>query len=126
MSSPIIEGYAPQRAADDATFTFPAVIGHFRGIDVSAPVSTVTQNEDIVPIFDLQATYATATDEGIPPVTPAGCSTHFNGSCRTIFTNIAGGYKPTRIPFQTNEVTNLEPLIARNATLSPKQVCVPV
>lgn len=115
-----------------ARFTFPYLKGHMRAIPTSSftacsgmTCSSANSNRTAInalasPIFDAA--------NNIPTATAAGCSANFNGSCRTVFTNVARGRLPTRTMFTSTEVSNatstLGALIGSNLTTTERATLV--
>ncbi len=73
---------------DVAGFTFPVFKGHLRATTASSITTTAGTLSAGSVLFDAGA------DGKIPPVAFTGCSTNFDGSCRTVWTTLAGGLKP--------------------------------
>jgi hypothetical protein len=79
-------------AANDTTFQFPDIIGHYRGIDLSklaeGGTTLITAEGNGAVMFD-------AADKLPPAPTPIattwGCTFPVNGSCRAIFSDYWGG-----------------------------------
>jgi hypothetical protein len=90
--------YTPDEAestfdpADPAKFVFPYRAGHVYGYDVRNISTTATSYQALgAPRWDAA--------QFIPPANAAGCSSPFTSSCRTVFTNVAGGAAPARVLF---------------------------
>src|SRR5262249_38081908 len=73
---------------DAAAFAFPAIKGHLRAMAKNYVTTTATKFTEQYALFDA------ATQ--IPTANYNGCSSTFNGSCRTVFTNLIGGLRPAR------------------------------
>ncbi|MDQ3365005.1 MAG: hypothetical protein M3680_06225 [Myxococcota bacterium] len=87
-------------ADDVANFTFPAFKGHLRATTASSITTTAGTLSAGTVLFDAGA------DNMIPPVAFTGCATNFDGSCRTVWTTIAGGLKPdTHFVHEGNHAT---------------------
>src|SRR5690606_10328469 len=116
-------------------FTFPYITGHLRAIDVDAFTACSAAGCDtgngsrtaisaMTPVFD-------AADH-IPPVTAAGCSSKFDGSCRTVFTTLQPGRLPPHVDFSTTNVnattasapTALGVTLASNLTQTERQTLI--
>lgn len=97
--------------ADAAAFRFPHVLGHLRTIAASSVGTAQTDFSQIAPMFD-------AADK-LPAASYAGCGANaFTGSCRTVFTNTAGGVRPDRVLVQQSNVSTIGPLLAAGTALN--------
>jgi hypothetical protein len=93
-------------STSDELFRFPAVVGHFRGIDASQVPDDGVEHDSLPPgaeLFDAA--------DGIPPVTASGCSSHFTAGCRTVFTNTMSGKTPSKVFVNTANVDSLKPFM---------------
>lgn len=88
---------------DAAAFEFPAIKGHLRAMAKDYVTTTATRFTEQYALFDASGQ--------IPTANYNGCSTTFNGSCRTVFTNLVGGKRPTRTMWQASNVTSIGALI---------------
>lgn len=107
-----------------AHFTFPYITGHLRAIDVAAFAACTgagcdTGNGSRTSIGSMTALFDAA--DHIPPVTPEGCATKFDGSCRTVFTTLQSGRLPPHVEFATSNVNATTPdaPASLGATLAP-------
>jgi hypothetical protein len=96
-----------------ATFEFPYLLGHLRGIKTNAVSTTAVD-------FNALGSSSVAFDGGanIPPVTATGCGTNFSGSCRTVFTHTTTGQRPAMRFVKTagSDFTAIKDLIAPGLT----------
>ncbi len=104
--------------SDAQSWTFPAVKGHFRAIPVGSVSSTATLLSEVAsPVFDAA--------ELIPPATNAwtgsGCA-RFSTSCRTVFTNVAGGLRPTRTIIEESNSSSVGSLLGITDTGAQEEV----
>jgi len=99
-------------------FKFPYLTGHLRQIPIDAYQTTRRTFATIA----ASATFDAA--DNIPTVNPAGCSTKFNGSCRTVFTTSVGGRLPDHLDFTTGNVATLGPIMAPNLTTAEQQTLI--
>lgn len=107
-----------------ARFTFPYITGHLRAIDVAAFTACSgagcdSGNGSRTAISAMTALFDAA--DHIPPVTPEGCSTKFDGSCRTVFTTLQAGRLPPHVDFSTSNVnaTTTDAPASLGVTLAP-------
>lgn len=101
---------------DADAFRFPYLLGHMRAVPTTSISTTAATHDSLNAIFD-------AADE-IPPVTVAGCSVPFQGSCRTVFTNTTTGVRPQRVMMSTGNVDVLGPLMAPGMTVATQQTLI--
>lgn len=83
------------------SFQFPAVVGHMRAVAVTN-VGSATDFSGLSDIFDAA--------ENIP-VNNNTC-TEFTSTCRTVFTNLVGGFNPPRVFVKTANQATVGPLMA--------------
>ncbi len=105
--------------AQAQAWTFPHYKGHVRAVPVGSVSSTATLLSGLAsPVFD--------TASNIPPATNSwtGTScTRFSSTCRTVFTNVVGGLRPTRTMVQSSNASSIGALLgitlstARNEAL---------
>lgn len=88
---------------DAAAFEFPVIKGHLRAMAKNYVTTTATKFSEQNALFDAAAQ--------IPAATYNGCSATFNGTCRTIFTNLVGGLRPERTLWQSSNVTEIGALL---------------
>lgn len=97
--------------ADAAAFRFPHVLGHLRAVATASIGATQADFATITPLFDA------ATK--IPAATYGGCGAGaFRGSCRTVFTNTATGFRPQRLLVQQSNLGAIGAIASTGATLS--------
>jgi len=115
-------------SAGVSRFTFPYTLGHLRAIDVASftSCSGVGCNQ----LGSMSGVLFDAADH-IPPVTAGGCTSKFDGSCRTVFTTLQAGRLPTPVDFTTANVnatggstTTLGATIASNLTQTERQTLI--
>ncbi|HSD88549.1 MAG TPA: hypothetical protein VLB44_13570 [Kofleriaceae bacterium] len=109
-------------------FTFPYLKGHLRAIPTSSYAACSgagcsTSNATRTKIDSLTGALFDAAN-GIPTATAAGCSTNFNGSCRSVFTTTVAGRLPSTVMFNTANVSTLGPLIGSNLTTTEQQTLI--
>ncbi len=93
--------------ADAQSWTFPAVKGHFRAVPVGSVSSTATLLSELAsPVFDAAELIPPATNSW----TGSGCS-RFTTGCRTVFTNVAGGLRPTRTIIEQSNSSSVGALL---------------
>ena len=88
-------------------WTFPHYKGHVRAVPVGSVSSSATLLSGLAfPVFD--------TASKIPPATNSwtgtGC-TRFSSTCRTVFTNVTGGLRPTRTMVQSSNASSIGALL---------------
>ncbi len=111
-------------AASDATFEFPFYKGHLRAYDTADISGTATEFDAINPLFDAGA------DDMIPTPNAAGCTQHFTGTCRTVFTTTAAPDAdglvslPDRVFFNTTNTTSLQPLLSSSLTAAETRTLI--
>ncbi|MGE0871663.1 MAG: hypothetical protein AB7P03_24100 [Kofleriaceae bacterium] len=103
-------------ASDAAGFRFPYLKGHMRAVSTTNVTTTATDLSAQTAIFD-------AADR-IPNPNYAGCSSPYAGTCRTVFTTIAGGVRPSKVLLQQSNVSTLGPLMASNLTATEWAILV--
>ena len=104
--------------AETATFEFPFLLGHMRAVRTDLITSDgfdFNKLPSSAVMFDANA--------NIPPVTAAGCSKHFAGTCRTVFTNTVSGVRPPMV-FVKNTDATLKTLIAPGLTAANQTTVV--
>lgn len=106
-------------AADDDTFEFPYMKGHMRAVDTGVLGATELAFTDVTPIFDAAV--------GIPDPTPAGCTTWFGPSCRTVFTNVTSTPTMGELPktyVTTGNAAVLKPFMAPSLTTAETETLI--
>ncbi|HEU0034743.1 MAG TPA: hypothetical protein VFQ53_29165 [Kofleriaceae bacterium] len=97
-------------------FTFPAQRGHLRAVPTSTISTTATAFGSGTSLFDAA--------DGIPTVSFTGCTTPFTASCRTVWTTVDGGLRPSRVFVHEGNVTTLGPLMLPNYTQADQKLLI--
>lgn len=111
-------------------FTFPYIEGHLRAIPATAyskctDSSCLSANTSRTGFSAMTNTFDVASN--IPAASSSGCSTPFNGACRTVFTNTASGRLPARVYFtdsDANMTGTLGTYLSTNLTTAEKKTLV--
>ena len=119
-----------------AHFTFPYLTGHLRAIPVDSftacsGASCTTANDGRTEISGLSGIVFDAADH-IPAANPAGCTTYFAGTCRSVFTTLQPGRLPPQVNLTTGNYnatttsapTDLGTTLAPNLTATEKQTLI--
>ncbi|RMH41884.1 MAG: hypothetical protein D6689_09905 [Deltaproteobacteria bacterium] len=96
-------------ASDASTFVFPYRKGHLYAYDANLLSADPTEYQDLgAPLWDAAGV--------MPNANPSGCPIPFDGSCRTVFTTVEPGVKPTIVPFHTGSTSTLGSFLLPSGT----------
>ncbi len=94
--------------ADINAFEFPAIKGHLRAMAKDYITTTATKFNEQYVLFDAALQ--------IPVPNYNGCSSKFDGTCRTVFTNLVGGLRPARTLWQSSNASSIGALLGSDLT----------